>query len=171
MTGIARRLAYGVVGLTALVVSAVQPALAGPAKGTSFGDWIIDCQSDAPERCFASQTLVQGDKENPVMRVNAGPLGTKGEPFLIVMLPLGFFLPAGVVARIDEGASSPLSVQRCVATGCVASIPLSGELLKSLGGGQRLQIGYMPQPDGRTLVVPVSLKGFKAAYGAVAAAR
>ena len=41
-------------------------------------------------------------------------------PAMLIQLPLGLFLPAGIQLGVDDGATQNLPVQRCDANGCYA---------------------------------------------------
>jgi invasion protein IalB len=82
---------------------------------------------------------------------------------LSVTVPLGVDLRAGLQATIDGGEPIPISFARCTAGGCIATVELTSEWLKSLKAGQQLVLkGKGPRGKEASLEVPLS--GFSAAY-------
>jgi len=140
------------------------PAAAKPEKGKVFGDWTIDCEGPPDKHtCFAAQT--QAAKEGgQLLKFTVGHLGPHGEPTAVVILPLGFYIPAGAAFRVDEKPQVALGLQRCLPQGCVSSAALTDHQLHELNDGNQVIVGVVINPGGGTVGFPVSLKGFKAAY-------
>ncbi|MGL5164342.1 MAG: invasion associated locus B family protein [Afipia sp.] len=64
------------------------------------------------------------------------------QPVLMIQLPVGLFLPAGVNFQIDEGKSQALVLQTCDLKGCYAATTVSPELLGSMKSGKRLSVVF-----------------------------
>jgi invasion protein IalB len=140
------------------------PAAAKPEKGKVFGDWTIDCEGPPDKQtCFASQTQVVKEG-NQLVKFTAGHLGPNGQPAAVVILPLGFYIPAGAAFRVDDKEQVPLGLQRCLPQGCVSSAPLDDRRLHDLRAGKQVIVGLVVNPGGGTIGIPVSLKGFKTAF-------
>jgi invasion protein IalB len=157
-----------------------QPAPQGqaaPAEGTiterQFKDWTVRCgrhTKEGPEVCEMQQQ--QTDKEGrTVMAVAVGKVPGTSDLGLLVMLPLGILLPAGVTLQIDGGAEMPLQVDRCERQGCRIEMLLKPDLLTRLKAGSQAKVffeAFDPQGERRRLGVPISLLGFTAALDEVA---
>jgi invasion protein IalB len=106
-----------------------------------------------------------------VMAVAVGRVPGSSDLGLLVMLPLGILLPAGVTLQIDGGAEMPLQVDRCERQGCRIEMLLKPELLTRLKSGSQAKVffeAFDPQGERRRLGVPISLLGFTAALNEVA---
>ncbi len=129
-----------VIAVFAIVLGVWFPSAvsAKPQKGKVFDDWVIGCEAKEKEKeelCFASQTQSAKSTNVVVIRFNVGYIGPKGEPTVVVVLPLGFYLPAGAAFRVDEAPPVPLLVQRCTVGGCFSSAPLPDAKVKELNEG------------------------------------
>ena len=116
------------------------------------------------ERCVAFQNIVVTESRRQLLTVSAGYLGPKGEPWVFLILPLGIFLPPGVGLRVDEGQQFDAPIKICTAKGCEAGIPLDDDLLRLMKAGLVARIAFMEGTARRQITVPVSLKGFSAAF-------
>jgi len=163
-------------GIAAVLVACAissGPALAKSLKGKSFEDWSIDCEQAAgakDEKCFATQYVLlnkEGAPPQRLMKFSVGYLGPKGEAVAVALLPLGIWIPAGVVFKIDDRPQQPLQLQSCGPDGCVATAPLDADTVKAMEHGKVMAVGAAPQGSPQTVSLPVSLKGFKAALAAL----
>ncbi len=64
------------------------------------------------------------------------------QPVMMIQLPVGLFLPAGVNLQIDEGRPQPLAIQTCDLKGCYAATTLSPDLLGSMKSAKRLSVVF-----------------------------
>jgi invasion protein IalB len=138
-----------------------------------FKDWTVRCgrQNDkGPEVCEMQQQ--QTDKEGrTVMAVAVGKVPGSSDLGLLIMVPLGVLLPAGVMLQIDSGAEMPLQVNRCERQGCRIELLLKSDLLTRLKSGSQAKVLFEvfdPQGERRRLGIPISLLGFTAALEQVA---
>ena len=89
---------------------------------------------------------------------------------LLILLPLGILLPAGVTMQIDGGAELPHQVERCERQGCRIERVLEPDLLNRLKAGTKATVFFQavdPQGERQRLGVPISLLGFTAALNEV----
>ena len=121
-----------------------------------------------PEVCEMQQQ--QTDKEGrTVMAVAVGKVPGSSDLGLLIMVPLGVLLPAGVMLQIDSGAEMPLQVNRCERQGCRIEMLLKPDLLARFKSGSQAKVffeAFDPQGERRRLGIPISLLGFTAASGA-----
>lgn len=161
---------------------------------STHGEWRIQCQhlgnatvdasdltkemvskTDADkskQRCQMMQQVRSSENKNVGLMVAflKVPKNKKDEKSLGVVLqilaPLGIFLPTGLALEIDGTAKGRIQFSNCLQGGCLAQSPMTAELLKALKlGGTANFIVY--QAPGRGLPMPISLKGFTAAYKAL----
>jgi invasion protein IalB len=148
------------------------PEQAPPAESKlterQFKDWTVRCgrqNEQGPEVCGMEQQTT--DKEGrTVMAVFVGKVPNSADPGLLIMVPLGVLLPAGVMLQIDSGAEMPLQVNRCERQGCRIELLLKPELLARFKSGSQAKVLFEvfdPQGERRRLGVPISLQGFTAA--------
>jgi len=137
-----------------------------------FKDWLVRCgrpDQQGPEVCEMQQEQVDR-QDRTVMAVAVGKVPGSSEVGLLILLPLGILLPAGVTMRIDDGAEIPLEVQRCERQGCRIERILEPDLLNRLKAGTKATVYFEavdPQGERQRLGVPISLLGFTAALNEV----
>jgi invasion protein IalB len=148
------------------------PGQAAPAEQKlterQFQDWTVRCgrqNEQGPEVCGMEQQ--QTDKEGrTVLAVFVGKVPNSSDPGLLIMVPLGVLLPAGVMLQIDSGAEMPVQVNRCERQGCRIELLLKPDLLTRFKSGTQAKVLFEvfdPQGERRRLGVPISLLGFTAA--------
>ncbi len=152
------------------------PGQAAPAEGSvteqQFKDWTVRCgrQSEqAPQVCGMQQQTT--DKEGrTVMAVAVGTVPGNSKLGLLIILPLGVLLPAGVTLQVDGGPEVPLQVDWCERQGCRIEMLLEPDLLDRLKAGREAKVVFEaidPQGKPRRLGYPISLLGFVAALNEV----
>ena len=109
-------------------------------------------------------------EDRTVMAVAVGRVPGTSNVGLLILLPLGILLPAGVTMQIDGGAAIPLEVERCEREGCRIERILEPDLLNRLKAGTKATVFFQavdPQGKRQRLGVPISLLGFTAALNEV----
>jgi invasion protein IalB len=130
--------------------SAEAPTAAGttvPADGSAQSQpvWMSRCSSDGRKAtllCEVEQSLYITKTGQLVASVNVKLPPDTRQPVMMVQLPVGLFLPAGVNLRIDEGKPQALAIQTCDLKGCYAATTVSSELLGSMRSGKRLSVVF-----------------------------
>ncbi len=79
-------------------------------------------------------------------------------------VPLGVLLPSGVALKVDKGQRFDAPFKICTAKGCEAGIPRDDLLLRTMKRGLVARIAFLDGITRRQITVPVSLKGFAAAF-------
>ncbi len=140
---------------------------AAPRDGQAFQDWMVKCEGrdGKAERCFAFQNIVITESGQRLLTLAAGYLGPKGEPWIILTVPLGVLLPSGVALKVDKTQRFDAPFKICTAKGCEAGIPLDDVLLRTMKRGLVARIAFWDGITSRQITVPASLKGFAAAFG------
>jgi invasion protein IalB len=138
----------------------------------TYADWVVQCtydQGTPPQKtCEMTQvTQVQG-KNIPFSRVLI-EAPAKGHPVkLVIQLPVNVSLRTQVAIRIgdaDSGISAPFD--RCIPAGCFADFELKDEALKKLYASEGTGKVTFKDSSGTDVGIPLSLKGFSAAYDAL----
>lgn len=146
--------------------AAAQEDSGTPAETRRFQAWTLACPGDGNTGengtgCRVVQGLTMKDSDRRILTVEAGRVGQR--PVMVVTTPLGVALPAGVALKVDEDEQTDRPYATCVPQGCRASFPLDEGLLPILKRGLEMRIGFKDS-RGETVVIPVSLKGFTAAW-------
>jgi invasion protein IalB len=116
--------------------------------------------------------LTQADIRDEATMLLAGKIAARkieGNPSwqALVMLPLGILLAEGASLTIDKAEPVKLTFRTCDASGCFAEANIPGGTLDQLKSGH--EVSYTgTNESGDTLVVPVSLSGFKEAVDGAA---
>ena len=180
----------------ALLLGAAFPGagLAAPAAeprtfSETYADWQVNCgvveqgAGDAaakeakkpPARsCILQQRIDWKDKntgrQHRLLIVTLGPPAADGEMTLTMLTPFGLLLDRGVRLRVDKGKSFALRFRTCLAQGCVVRGRLDGKKALLLRKGNVLNVETVEAAGETIFRVPVSLKGFTAAYRRLKAA-
>ena len=155
--------------LALLTLSLAAPWVLAANSGDTFRDWTLRCGpvgATARPTCYIYQDLLLKHDKQPLLHMAVGYLTSANRPMVLLTLPLGVSLPAGVSVRVDNGPAKRLRYERCEANGCLAPMALSDELLRSLKAGREARVAFF---DGarREISVPVSLLGFTAGFNAL----
>lgn len=128
--------------------------------------WKSRCASatrqSVPE-CVVEQTAVLDKTGQMIANISVRLPPTTGEPVMMVHVPVGLFLPAGISVQIDEQAPMQLVVQTCDLKGCYAGSQISPAMLGAMKAGKRLAIGFQ-NISKQTITVPLTLAQFADSY-------
>jgi len=149
----------GLGGIAYLLTSDI--AQAQPKVGDSVGDWVFNCRalSANQTQCALNQTIVETKTNRQILRLTLQKLGKEQKLALIVGVPLGVYLAAGIGGRVDDGKQFNFIWQSCTKGGCQAALGLDKPLKKALQTGKKLFIGFKLRSDSKTFTVAASLKG------------
>jgi invasion protein IalB len=137
-----------------------------------FQDWVVRCgrpRGQEAEVCEMQQQQIDNE-DRTVMAVAVGQVPGSSNVGLLILLPLGILLPAGVTMQIDGGAAIPLEVERCERQGCRIERLIEPDLMSRLKAGTKATVffeAFDPQGKRQRLGVPISLLGFTAALNEV----
>lgn len=147
--------------LSALSLLAASPGLSAPQAGETFDDWAVECERapDDRDRCFLSQSQFLKENNARLLKASVGYLGPEDEPILVLLLPLGIDLRAGVALKVDDGPQLSVTLQHCTQGGCTGAFPLDGPAVAALRAARRIQVGMMPYASTQTVTVEISPKG------------
>jgi invasion protein IalB len=146
--------------------AAPQQAEPAPANTPPPLGWVARCTSvsrEAPPECAMEETAVLTKTGQLVILVNLRIASDTRTPVILVQLPLGLNLPAGIKLQVDEGKTIEMQIQTCENRGCYASMPVPSDLLAALKSGKQLKVSF--QNLGKeTIAIPMPLTDFPAAY-------
>ena len=144
------------------------PPASVPLREEQFQAWTVVCgtpSEGAPEQCEMRQRITDAEG-NPRLMAVVGTVPNRAEPAMVLLMPLGIYLPAGVSLQIDDGPALPLEVQVCTPGACQAELLLEGELVARLKAGTKAIVTYAgrnPQGQVGRAQADLSLLGFTAA--------
>ena len=114
--------------------------------------------------CRALQTLAMTDSGRLSLAVRILP-DTK-KPVMLLLLPLGIYLPAGVTLQFGQDAAKMAPLQNCDSAGCLAEYPISEAEIAALVKGQGLTVAVQDASK-QPISVQVPAAGFSAAYAKI----
>ena len=137
----------------------VPPSAPPPAPG-----WSVTCADGGKGlACKATQTVVLAKTRQLVLAVSVSkPAGGTGTAILL-HLPHGLFIPAGVTMDIDDQQAEMLAIQTCDPKGCYAGAPVAPDKLAAMSKGAKINVTFRDLKN-QKVTVPVPLNGFEAAY-------
>lgn len=137
------------------------------ATTATYQDWLMRCvtQADKARTCEVVQNLqVQG--QGVIASIAVGRPDPKASMSLVIQLPQGVWLPAGVKFQVSEKAKPlQLDYKRCVQS-CIAEVQLDATSVQALKSAT--EPGSFTFEDGarKSVTLPVSFKGFGPALDA-----
>ncbi len=161
----------GVCAMVLLPLLVSQAEAAGLKDGDTFGDWVAECPT-APEGktaipCHLIQTQEAKTSSGETIKLVKAAIMPlpNGKKILIGHLPLGFFVPAGIVFAVDDKNATNLFLQRCVSQGCEAAAEFTPEVEAAMRKGKEGKIKFrLGQQVG---YLTVSLNGISKALNAM----
>ncbi len=134
-----------------------------------FQDWIYQCGGEGlnDDQCYIMQNIFIQESDLRLLSVAVGYLGPDDSPWLFFTLPLGVYLPAGMVFNIDGADENKLPIRICLPDGCKSSIGLDKKLLNALKKGNKVKVAFLDGNSQKQITVEVSLTGFSRGFAAL----
>jgi invasion protein IalB len=127
--------------------------------------WGVNCAgTKAGLECRAIQAVKMTD--SGVLSVAVRVLPETKKPQMLLLLPLGIHLPAGVTLKFGEEEAKAIQLKNCDAAGCLAEYAITDAEIGALAKGQPLTV-LVQDPDQKSLSVQVPAAGFAAAYAKI----
>ena len=152
------------VSLVAAAAVAQEAPAAPPAQQQD--NWVSRCVASARQaalECSIEQRLIMQNTSQLVAAVTVRMPADTGKPVMMLQMPLGLYLPAGITIDIDAASEQRFELQTCDNNGCYAGAPVSDELLASMTRGQKLNLRFQ-NLNRQPITVSATLVGFTAAY-------
>lgn len=146
--------------------AAPEAAPAAAESQPSAANWASRCAADARQSaldCSVEQSIIETKSRQILMQIVVRVPPDTRKPVLTIQLPLGLFLPAGVILKFDEGKPERFDVQTCDQKGCYLQLPVSPEMLQQMTKGKQMSVTFQNLGK-QDIGVPVSLGGFVVAY-------
>lgn len=170
-----------VLALAVVPVLAVALGLPAPVRAEvpdtvveGYGSWQLRCRKPAdaaadtpPQACEVTQAVrVEG---RTVTQIGIGLTGAEGPLTMVVQVPTGIWLPAGVQLRPSRGADLLAArLVRCTATACIATLELDEVTTAAFAADQAAEgeIRFEIQA-GAPVGVPILARGLSDALAAL----
>lgn len=162
---------FGTLLVGALLGWMLRGALLSPANVTTEGvydDWHAGC---------AARNANPGDCEMSVVAADANGVAAArivfgrqdGARMMIVTLPLGVALQAGIGLSFDKNPTQFFQYRTCNNNGCIITVPVDDKLAASFAQGKigHVIYYYALQPDQKPTTAEFSLSGYNDALSAL----
>jgi len=137
-----------------------------------FQDWAVRCgRQGSGQACEMVQQRLD-EQGQTVLAIAVGKVPNTDSPGMLIILPLGIWLPPGVVLKVDNGEEVPARVERCERRGCQVELLLEPDVLTMLKSGREANVLFQIYDENgqpKVVGVPFSLLGFTAALNEVMA--
>lgn len=148
---------------------AAAPAPSEPAKlNEAKPAWTVGCFSSArgaaPD-CKIEQRLFAKETGRALSVAVVDIPGATRKPTLLMQLPNGLALQEGVSVTIGDGTPTPLVLQSCDGSGCLATLVLTPALIEAMEKGKVMAVKAVAA-NRQPLVFEHLLTDFAAAYEA-----
>src|SRR5262249_110567 len=143
----------------------VAPPQAPPQQAAALQpNWAVNCATAQTElTCVASQSFFLTETGQRFMTVSVNPGRADKKTTLVLQLPLGIYLPAGVSMQFGKAAARTIPIISCDQSGCFAEYAVTDAEIKSMLNGENLQVAVQTR-DQKPLSVTVPFAGFDVAY-------
>jgi invasion protein IalB len=113
--------------------------------------------------CAVEQSAVVSQTGQLLASITVRVPADTRRPMLLLQLPVGLFLPAGITVQVDAGAPQQIALQTCDLKGCYAGAALSDEMLGAMKTGTRFAIAFQNVAK-ENIVIPFGLSNFAETY-------
>lgn len=154
-----------------MMLASPQAAAQEEAKKKAQDAWVKLCEK-APSLeeegkelnvCLTHHERIDGNTGRVLVSAAIRQIEGKDKKSLMVMVPLGMALPAGVQAKIDENDPIKMKYTLCHVGGCTAETEASDELVEQFKKGEKIIVAAV-NLAGKPIGFPVPLSGFTKAY-------
>jgi invasion protein IalB len=150
------------------------PAAGAPAPADKDSvlpsHWVSRCASEgrtANLDCAVEQSAVVTQTGQLLAAVTVRVPPDTHSPVIMIQVPVGLFLPAGITIQVDEGKPQQVPLQTCDLKGCFGAAPLSDETLAAMKTGKRFAVTFQ-NISKESLIIPFGLSNFAEAYQHIA---
>lgn len=140
---------------------------------TPYQDWRVYCPPATTENvsCELMGDVTDPEAKAVVARISIVKDRTNKEnpnqEMFALTVPLNVLIEPGVGLQIGKEPVKTFKMRTCNTVGCVATAPLTPEILDALRSGTETRISFTgAQPNDKPQSLAVSFNGFRAAHGA-----
>jgi invasion protein IalB len=128
--------------------------------------WTSRCVSESRNTnvdCVVEQSAVVTKTGQLLADITIRVPADTRHPVLLIQLPVGLYLPAGVTVQVDGGKPQQITLQTCDLKGCYGAEPVSDEMLAAMKSGTRFAVSFQNAAK-ESVVIPFGLANFAEAY-------
>ena len=127
--------------------------------------WGVSCSgTSAGLDCRATQSLQMTNTGQTSVAVHVSADSKK--PTMLVLVPLGVYLPDGVTLQFGQGEVRKVPLHNCDSTGCLAKYNVTDVEIGAMGKGTPVTISVKDVNE-QPISVQVPSTGFAAAYAKI----
>jgi invasion protein IalB len=139
-----------------------------PSETKSFADWTVRCYPVAsPSPCDMYELLANKQSNQRVMSLSIAYMPAGDKHVIQIAVPLGVFIPAGLVVESSAYTSAVLPYRRCDRAGCYVEMIFDNGAVTSLGSATGSAKIKIVADGGKVFEIPFSLNGYTDAHGAM----
>ncbi len=147
---------------------ATPTATSAPAENQDVlpSHWTSRCVSEARNssvECVVEQSAIVTKTGQLLADVSVRVPADTHHPVMLIQLPVGLYLPAGVTVQIDNGKPQQITLQTCDLKGCYGAEPLPDDMLAAMKSGTRFAVSFQ-NTSKETVVIPFGLSNFAETY-------
>lgn len=162
--------ALGLGGAAVAGAQETDPSESPPAaEDTREVPWDTTCSQasrNEEPNCEMSQMVIVPQSRQVLLRVEIAVPADGSGPRMMLQLPHGIYLPAGLMLAVDGEEWARAEVQTCDGNGCYAGKEIEDEALRRLEEGEKLTVTFQSLAR-EDVSVPVDLNGFTGAYAKI----
>ncbi|MGB5641434.1 MAG: invasion associated locus B family protein [Sedimenticolaceae bacterium] len=132
-------------------------------KPKTFGDWGYNCDKSPDgknEICYVFQNVTKKEGGQLVLGARIAYRDGKGDPLIVVTVPLGSLLPPGAALVMEGIEPVKLTYFLCAAEGCTTvATSLTPAMVEAMKKGENAVV-RVAAPNQQVVGLPLSLKGF-----------
>jgi invasion protein IalB len=113
--------------------------------------------------CLTHHERIDGNTGRLLVSAALRQIEGQDKEALMIMVPLGMVLPAGVQVKVDEGEPYKLNYLLCHDFGCTAEVEASDAMVAQIKKGKVMAVAAMTL-SGKPIIFPIPLVGFDKAY-------
>lgn len=151
--------------LISLNVSAQEQQQPSTDVNKDVEDWAVRCfkvKSMAP--CDMFYALGTKDTQQTIVTISVAHFPSRNQNAINIRVPLGMAIQKGLVIESGSFKSPVIPYRRCNQSGCFVEGIVPNDILNGLKrSGSEAKLKITPY-GGKEVVLPISLKGFNAAY-------
>lgn len=155
---------------TALMLAASAALADAPQSTTAtYQDWVVRCVVRTTGKlCEMTQSTQIKGRAQPLTQIAIGRQSKNGPVKIVFLVPVNVWLPSGI-KLVTENKKTAVNAgfNRCVPQGCFAASALGDDTIKKLRGQKNNGTLQFKNAQQRAVGIPVSFKGFGAAYDAI----
>jgi invasion protein IalB len=157
--------------VSALMLGVLPMQSVAEEQAKSFKDWGYKCETPQgadQNICFIFQRISSKEGDKRIADTTIAYLPKVDKPVMIITLPLGVFLPAGIKLQVDDAKDDAGRAQfvQCIQDGCQARVQLENKMVAKMKSGKKMIVAFLT-PQQKQLAFPISLSGFTAAMGSL----